>query len=48
VLAGLVADGQTLVTAAHHIDRGCPDFVPHLCSLGADVVREPDEQADYS
>jgi len=48
VLAGLVADGQTLVTAVHHIARGYPDFVPQLCSLGADVVREPDEQADYS
>ena len=48
VLAGLVAEGETLVTAVHHIDRGYPDFVPQLCALGADVVREPDEQADYS
>jgi UDP-N-acetylglucosamine 1-carboxyvinyltransferase len=48
VLAGLVADGETLVTAVHHIDRGYPDFVPRLCDLGADVVREPDEQADYA
>ena len=48
VLAGLVADGETLVTAVHHIDRGYPDFVPQLCDLGAEVMREPDEQADYS
>jgi UDP-N-acetylglucosamine 1-carboxyvinyltransferase len=48
VLAGLVAEGETLVMAAHHIDRGYPDFVPQLCALGADVVREPDEQADYA
>jgi UDP-N-acetylglucosamine 1-carboxyvinyltransferase len=48
VLAGLVAEGETLVSAVHHIDRGYPDFVPALCRLGATVVREPDEQADYS
>ncbi len=42
VLAGLVADGETLVSAVHHIDRGYPDLVGELCSLGADVVREPD------
>jgi len=48
VLAGLVAEGETLVTAVHHIDRGYPDFVPQLDSLGAEVHREPDEQADYA
>ncbi len=42
VLAGLVAEGETLVSAVHHIDRGYPDFVGQLTSLGADVVREPD------
>ncbi|HEU0214545.1 MAG TPA: UDP-N-acetylglucosamine 1-carboxyvinyltransferase [Jiangellaceae bacterium] len=42
VLAGLVAEGETLVSAVHHIDRGYPDFVGLLDSLGADVVREPD------
>ncbi|MGH8775943.1 MAG: UDP-N-acetylglucosamine 1-carboxyvinyltransferase [Jiangellaceae bacterium] len=42
VLAGLVADGETLVSGAHHIDRGYPDFAGELNSLGADVVREPD------
>ncbi len=48
VLAGLVADGETLVTAVHHIDRGYPDFVPQLCALGATVTREPDEQDAYA
>lgn len=48
VLAGLVADGETLVTAVHHIDRGYPDFVPQLCALGASVTREPDEQDAYA
>lgn len=47
VLAGLVSEGQTLVTAVHHIDRGYPDFVPQLCSLGARVSREVDEPGDY-
>ncbi len=42
VLAGLVAEGETLVSAVHHIDRGYPDFVGELRGLGADVVREPD------
>ena len=48
VLAGLVAEGETLVSAVHHIDRGYPDFVPQLLSLGADVAREPDPDADYA
>jgi UDP-N-acetylglucosamine 1-carboxyvinyltransferase len=42
VLAGLCADGETIVSAAHHIDRGYPDLVGQLTALGADVVREPD------
>jgi UDP-N-acetylglucosamine 1-carboxyvinyltransferase len=42
VIAGLMAEGETLVSAVHHIDRGYPDFVGQLTSLGADVVREPD------
>ncbi|NED98130.1 UDP-N-acetylglucosamine 1-carboxyvinyltransferase [Phytoactinopolyspora alkaliphila] len=42
VLAGLVAEGETLVSAVHHIDRGYPDFVGQLSRLGADVTREPD------
>lgn len=42
VLAGLCAEGETLVAAVHHIDRGYPDLVGQLTALGADVVREPD------
>jgi len=42
VLAGLVADGDTLVSGAAHIDRGYPDLVADLTALGAVVVREPD------
>jgi UDP-N-acetylglucosamine 1-carboxyvinyltransferase len=40
VLAGLVADGDTVVHDAWHIDRGYPQFVEDLVSLGATVVRQ--------
>jgi UDP-N-acetylglucosamine 1-carboxyvinyltransferase len=39
VLAGLVADGTTLVHGVDHIDRGYCHFVPQLQALGADVQR---------
>lgn len=39
VLAGLVADGITLVEDAYHVDRGYPNFAEQLCALGADVTR---------
>ncbi|HEU4541906.1 MAG TPA: UDP-N-acetylglucosamine 1-carboxyvinyltransferase [Jiangellaceae bacterium] len=42
VLAGLCAEGETIVSAVHHIDRGYPDLVGQLTALGADVAREPD------
>jgi UDP-N-acetylglucosamine 1-carboxyvinyltransferase len=37
VLAGLVAEGETVVTGAHHIGRGYEDLVGALSSLGAKV-----------
>jgi len=43
VIAGLVADGITTVSRAHHIDRGYAGFAAALRRLGADVTREPDE-----
>jgi UDP-N-acetylglucosamine 1-carboxyvinyltransferase len=43
VIAGLVADGETLVSGVHHIDRGYPRFEQALQALGADVAREPDD-----
>ncbi len=46
VLAGLLADGVTTVSEIHHIDRGYAGFVEQLRSLGADVVREPDPDAE--
>ncbi len=39
VLAGLVAEGETVVTGAVHVDRGYEDFAGKLTALGADVVR---------
>ena len=39
VLAGLIADGVTEVSAIHHIDRGYEHFVKKLVDLGAHVER---------
>jgi UDP-N-acetylglucosamine 1-carboxyvinyltransferase len=39
VLAGLVADGETVVSDAHHIGRGYEDLAGSLRSLGARVTR---------
>jgi UDP-N-acetylglucosamine 1-carboxyvinyltransferase len=47
VIAGLVADGETTVSRAHHIDRGYAGFAEALRRLGADVTREPDEAAPF-
>lgn len=41
VLAGLVANGETLVSEVHHIDRGYDSFIPDLQILGADIERVP-------
>lgn len=46
VIAGLVADGETLVSGVHHIDRGYPSFEVALRALGADITREPDKEPD--
>jgi UDP-N-acetylglucosamine 1-carboxyvinyltransferase len=42
VIAGLVAEGETIVSEIHHIDRGYPQFDVQLRALGAHVVREDD------
>jgi len=39
VIAGLCGDGITTVRAVHHIDRGYPNFVGDLRSLGVEVAR---------
>lgn len=40
VLAGLAAQGTTLVAESQHIDRGYPYFVESLRGLGVDVERQ--------
>jgi UDP-N-acetylglucosamine 1-carboxyvinyltransferase len=40
VVAGLGAEGETVVADAHHIDRGYDRFVEKLRSIGADVERQ--------
>ncbi|MGH9155946.1 MAG: UDP-N-acetylglucosamine 1-carboxyvinyltransferase [Acidimicrobiales bacterium] len=41
VLAGLGADGETVVSGAGHILRGYEDLAGKLASLGADVTYQP-------
>ena len=43
VIAGLVAEGVTTVSGAHHVDRGYAGFAAAMQGLGADVTREPDD-----
>ncbi|MGN6677279.1 MAG: UDP-N-acetylglucosamine 1-carboxyvinyltransferase, partial [Streptosporangiaceae bacterium] len=40
VLAGLAADGQTIVSPGYKIDRGHASIAPRLTALGADIVEE--------
>jgi len=39
VVAGLVAEGETVMSGAHHVDRGYEDMVAKLSGLGADIRR---------
>jgi UDP-N-acetylglucosamine 1-carboxyvinyltransferase len=41
VVAGLAAEGETVVADAHHVGRGYQDLVGNLARLGADVALEP-------
>ena len=41
LLAGLIAEGQTVVTDAYHLHRGYEDLVPKLRAVGADIVSVP-------
>ena len=40
VVAGLAAEGETVVTGVHHVDRGYDDLVGRLTALGAQITRE--------
>ena len=39
VLAGLVADGETVISRVYHIDRGYERIEEKLASCGADIER---------
>jgi len=39
VIAGLVADGETIVDRVYHIDRGYERIEEKLRRLGADIER---------
>jgi UDP-N-acetylglucosamine 1-carboxyvinyltransferase len=45
VLAGLAAEGETLIDRVYHIDRGYETIVKKLRKLGADIERIKDELA---
>lgn len=44
VVAGLAAQGETIVRAIHHIDRGYARLEENLKALGADIKRIKDEE----
>ncbi len=46
VLAGIAAEGETVVHDIYHIDRGYEDYVGKLRSLGANVKRTKIGQSD--
>jgi len=39
VLAGLVADGETVVNRVYHLDRGFERLEEKLSNVGADIER---------
>jgi UDP-N-acetylglucosamine 1-carboxyvinyltransferase len=41
VLAGLVADGETVINRIYHIDRGYERIVRKLQGCGAEIERAP-------
>jgi UDP-N-acetylglucosamine 1-carboxyvinyltransferase len=47
VVAGLLAEGETMISRIHHIDRGYPAFDQELRELGATIVREDDDQPSF-
>ena len=39
VVAGLAAEGETVISGVHHIDRGYDDLVGRLGAVGASIER---------
>jgi UDP-N-acetylglucosamine 1-carboxyvinyltransferase len=46
VLAGLVAEGETIVNRIYHLDRGYEKLEEKLRGVGADIVRESDKEEE--
>lgn len=44
ILAGLCAEGSTLISGVEHIERGFPDYISVFNSLGADIRKVDMEQ----
>jgi UDP-N-acetylglucosamine 1-carboxyvinyltransferase len=44
VLAGLAAEGETIVSRVYHLDRGYSKMEKVLTELGANIKRIPDDQ----
>ena len=40
IVAGLAAEGETIITNVHFIDRGYADLEQTLRSVGAEIARE--------
>jgi UDP-N-acetylglucosamine 1-carboxyvinyltransferase len=45
VVAGLAAEGETIVNRVYHLDRGFEKLEPKLAACGAQVVRQREEAA---
>jgi UDP-N-acetylglucosamine 1-carboxyvinyltransferase len=48
VIAGLLAEGETVVTQIQHVDRGYPEFDQQLRALGAQIIREDDDEPSFA
>ncbi len=46
VIAGLIANGETIVDKLHHIDRGYEEFERKLQNLGAKIVRFAEDETN--
>lgn len=44
VIAGLIANGETIVEKLHHIDRGYEEFEHKLQNLGAKIIRFSEDE----
>ena len=48
VLAGLAAEGETIINRVYHLDRGYECVEEKLAACGAEIARLPDRVSDAS